>query len=121
MDEPGFLRLSGIASRYGSTPVLNDIELSIARGEFVALRGSPGCGKTTLLRVLAGFITQSSGRVWVGQRALATQAASAEELTVITAGDQNMVDYVNQYLGPLFEKTYPGNTVRAVGTGPSGS
>ncbi|WP_105428901.1 extracellular solute-binding protein [Neorhizobium sp. T6_25] len=42
----------------------------------------------------------------------------AEELTVATAGDQNMVDYVNQYLGPLFEKTYPGNTVRAVGTGP---
>ncbi|CDZ66230.1 Periplasmic maltose-binding protein [Neorhizobium galegae bv. orientalis] len=42
----------------------------------------------------------------------------AEELTVATAGDQNMVDYINQYLGPLFEKTYPGNTVRAVGTGP---
>ena len=42
----------------------------------------------------------------------------AEELTVATAGDQNMVDYINQYLGPLFEKAYPGNTVRAVGTGP---
>ncbi len=43
---------------------------------------------------------------------------SAAELTVITAGDQNMVDYVNQYLAPLFEKQYPGNTVRVVGTGP---
>lgn len=42
----------------------------------------------------------------------------AEELTVATAGDQNMVEYINQYLGPLFEKTYPGDTVRAVGTGP---
>lgn len=42
----------------------------------------------------------------------------AEELTVATAGDQNMVDYINQYLGPLFEKTYPGNSVRALGTGP---
>jgi ABC-type uncharacterized transport system YnjBCD substrate-binding protein len=44
--------------------------------------------------------------------------AAADELTVITAGDQNMVDYINQYLGPLFEKSYPGNTVRVVGTGP---
>jgi ABC-type uncharacterized transport system YnjBCD substrate-binding protein len=42
----------------------------------------------------------------------------AAELTVITAGDQNMVDYVNNYLAPLFEERNPGNTVRAVGTGP---
>lgn len=49
---------------------------------------------------------------------LAAAPASAAELTVITAGDQNMVDYVNQYLAPLFEKQYPGNTVRVVGTGP---
>jgi ABC-type uncharacterized transport system YnjBCD substrate-binding protein len=42
----------------------------------------------------------------------------AQELTVITAGDQNMVDYVNEYLGPKFEAENPGVTVRAVGTGP---
>lgn len=45
-------------------------------------------------------------------------APLAAELTVVTAGDQNMVDYVNDYLGPLFEKQNPGVTVRAVGTGP---
>ncbi|MFS2150112.1 MULTISPECIES: extracellular solute-binding protein [unclassified Rhizobium] len=50
--------------------------------------------------------------------ALATLPVKAEELTVATAGDQNMVDYINQYLGPLFEKANPGDTVRAVGTGP---
>ncbi|MXQ11459.1 extracellular solute-binding protein [Microvirga makkahensis] len=43
---------------------------------------------------------------------------SAAELTVITAGDKNMVDYVNEYLGPLFEKENPGTKVRVVGTGP---
>jgi putative spermidine/putrescine transport system substrate-binding protein len=42
----------------------------------------------------------------------------AADLTVITAGDQNMVDYINQYLGPLFESQNPGVSVRAVGTGP---
>ncbi|MBB2974046.1 extracellular solute-binding protein [Mesorhizobium sp. RMAD-H1] len=49
---------------------------------------------------------------------LAASPARAAELTVITAGDQNMVDYINEYLAPLFEKQNPGNTVRAVGTGP---
>src|ERR1700737_2639694 len=39
-------------------------------------------------------------------------------LNLVTAGDQNMVDYVKDYLGPMFEKQHPGVTVRAVGTGP---
>ena len=49
---------------------------------------------------------------------LTTSPLMAEELTVMTAGDQNMVDYINDYLGPLFEKQNPGVKVRAVGTGP---
>ncbi|MHC1550651.1 ABC transporter substrate-binding protein [Phyllobacterium sp. K27] len=49
---------------------------------------------------------------------LATGPAVAADLTVLTAGDQNMVDYINDYLGPLFEKENPGTTVRVVGTGP---
>ena len=44
--------------------------------------------------------------------------AGAQTLNVVTAGDQNMVDYVNNYLGPKFEKLNPGVKVRAVGTGP---
>lgn len=44
--------------------------------------------------------------------------AGAETLNVATAGDQNMVDYVKDYLGPMFEKTHPGVKVVAVGTGP---
>lgn len=39
-------------------------------------------------------------------------------LNVATAGDQNMVDYINQYLGPKFEGAHPGVHVRAIGTGP---
>src|ERR1700738_501796 len=39
-------------------------------------------------------------------------------LNLVTAGDQTMVDYVKDYLGPMFEKDHPGVTVRAVGTGP---
>src|SRR5438552_10001480 len=42
-------------------------------------------------------------------------------LNVVTAGDQNMVDYVTNYLGPKFEAMNPGVKVRAVGTGPGDS
>ncbi len=51
----------------------------------------------------------------VGQPATAQQPVT---LNLVTAGDQNMVDYVKDYLGPMFEKAHPGVTVRAVSTGP---
>jgi len=49
---------------------------------------------------------------------LSGTARADTTLTVATAGDQNMVDYINQYLGPKFEQTHPGVHVRAIGTGP---
>jgi putative spermidine/putrescine transport system substrate-binding protein len=61
------------------------------------------------LRLCAGAIVAG---------ALIAPAAQAETLTVVTAGDQNMVDYINEYLGPLFEEQHPGVSVRALGTGP---
>lgn len=45
-------------------------------------------------------------------------AAQAETLYVATGGSQNMVDYVTDYLGPIFEEQNPGWTVNTVGTGP---
>ena len=52
--------------------------------------------------------------------ALAATPAAAQKstLNVVTAGDQNMVDYVKDFLAPRFEQTNPNATVRAVGTGP---
>ena len=44
--------------------------------------------------------------------------AQQQVLNVASAGDQNMVDYVKDYLGPMFEKKNPGVKVNAVGTGP---
>ena len=44
--------------------------------------------------------------------------AAAQTINVVTAGDQNMVDYVNNYLAPKFEAQNPGVKVKAVGTGP---
>jgi ABC-type Fe3+/spermidine/putrescine transport system ATPase subunit len=48
---------------YGSLPVLHGIDLAVGRGEFVAVLGSSGCGKTTLLRTIAGFQPVSAGAI----------------------------------------------------------
>ena len=65
-DNASFLRIDHITKRFGETIAVNDVSLDIARGDIFALLGSSGCGKSTLLRVLSGFETPSSGRVWLG-------------------------------------------------------
>ena len=57
------LRLSEITKSFGTTRALDDASLHVARGEVVALCGPTGCGKTTALRVLAGFERPDAGRV----------------------------------------------------------
>jgi sulfonate transport system ATP-binding protein len=54
-DPPPALRVKGLTRRFGQLTVLESLDLSIARGEFVALLGRSGSGKTTLLRTLAGL------------------------------------------------------------------
>jgi len=66
-----------------------------------------------------GIIVGALTAIAVGQLAAAQPAGQKRAtLNLVTAGDQNMVDYVKDYLGPMFEKEHPGVTVRAVGTGP---
>jgi ABC-type uncharacterized transport system YnjBCD substrate-binding protein len=60
--------------------------------------------------IIAGFLSLA-----VAWPATAQQKAT---LNLVTAGDQNMVDYVKDYLAPIFEKEHPGIAVKAVGTGP---
>jgi ABC-type Fe3+/spermidine/putrescine transport system ATPase subunit len=52
----------------GGAAVLRDVTLDVARGELVALLGSSGCGKTTLLRSIAGFVTPDAGAIRVDGR-----------------------------------------------------
>ncbi len=67
-----FLQLCDLVKRFGDAPqpAVNQVNLSIAQGEIFALLGSSGCGKTTLLRMLAGFETPTSGRIILDGRDL---------------------------------------------------
>lgn len=61
------LRLDGVTVRFDGRQqsAVDDVSLSIAPGEFVALLGPSGCGKSTLLNVFAGFRAPSSGKVYL--------------------------------------------------------
>ncbi len=61
------LQVQGLTKRYGdATPVFAQVDLKVRRGEFVAIVGESGVGKSTLLNCLAGLDTWSSGRVLQG-------------------------------------------------------
>jgi putative spermidine/putrescine transport system ATP-binding protein len=63
------LAIRNLAKSFGKNPVLRDISLEIAEGEFLTILGESGSGKTTLLRIIAGFESASSGSIWMeGQR-----------------------------------------------------
>ncbi|PPH05892.1 ABC transporter ATP-binding protein [Rathayibacter sp. AY1H3] len=77
-------RVEGVRKLYGSTPpvvALDDVTLSIERGEFTAVMGPSGSGKSTLMHVLAGLDTASSGRVFLGDAEITSM--SDVELTVL--------------------------------------
>jgi nitrate/nitrite transport system ATP-binding protein len=67
MTEP-LIHIEGIAKRFGGTTVFENLHFSIGPGEFVCLIGHSGCGKTTILNVLAGLDEASEGYVFVGGR-----------------------------------------------------
>ncbi|HJS91864.1 MAG TPA: ABC transporter ATP-binding protein [Steroidobacteraceae bacterium] len=57
--------IEGVTKTFGSSTAVDNISLNIFQGEMFALVGASGCGKTTLLRMLAGFERQSSGRILI--------------------------------------------------------
>jgi zinc transport system ATP-binding protein len=103
---PLALRLQGVSFAYGhSPPVLRDVDLEVERGEFVAIAGPNGGGKTTLVRLVVGLEQPTSGRVElmvrkVGYLPQRTQAGIDAPVTVrelVTAGRASRA----RLIGPL--------------------
>ncbi len=64
MNERNILELKNITVSFDGETVLDNLSLSIKEGEFVTFLGASGCGKTTTLRVIAGFVNPDSGDVF---------------------------------------------------------
>jgi spermidine/putrescine transport system ATP-binding protein len=61
--------LRGVTKRFGDFTAVEDVDLEVRPGEFLALLGPSGCGKTTTLRMIAGFEEPTEGAIEIGGRA----------------------------------------------------
>ena len=84
-----FIAVENVTKQYSANgpKILNNISLTIEKGEFVTLVGSSGCGKTTLLRCIAGLNDISGGRIFI----------DGKDCTALTAGERNVGMVFQQY------------------------
>jgi putrescine transport system ATP-binding protein len=60
-----YIRIERVSKKFGEFTAVNEVSLAIYRGEIFCLLGGSGCGKTTLLRMLAGFEEPTAGRIFI--------------------------------------------------------
>jgi len=75
--------IANIHKSYGIMPVLNDIDLNIADGEFVVLVGPSGCGKSTLLRMIAGLEHVTEGEIRIDGRRVNELAPKDRDIAMV--------------------------------------
>lgn len=86
------LETHNLSLRFGKKEVLSDVNLSIETGGFYAIMGSNGCGKTTLLRCLAGLLEPTSGEVQLMGRDLHTYSARQLAQTIAVVRQRAVTD-----------------------------
>lgn len=79
----GTIDVHALKVAYGHQTVLHGIDLTFAAGTFTALLGSSGCGKTTLLRTISGFIAAQSGRIDVDGRDITLVPPEARGMAMV--------------------------------------
>ena len=60
-----YVEVERVSKSFGDFKAVDDVSLKIYKGEIFCLLGASGCGKTTLLRMLGGFETPTSGRIFI--------------------------------------------------------
>ena len=65
MGDNRFIYVNNVVKKYQNKVVLNNINIEIAKGEFITVIGSSGCGKTTFLKMINGLINPDSGAIYI--------------------------------------------------------
>jgi ABC-type sugar transport system ATPase subunit len=82
MTPPG-LELKNIAKRFGDVTVVQEMNLTVASGEFVVLLGESGCGKSTTLRMIAGLETVTEGHIFIAGRDVTEVPPMARDIAMV--------------------------------------
>ena len=88
------LRMEHIFVNIGEKKILKDIHMDIENGEFVSILGASGCGKTTLLKCIAGLIQSDNGKVFLGEK-LMNDVEVQNRGTVIVFQDIRLFPHMN--------------------------
>ncbi|PQO22141.1 polyamine ABC transporter ATP-binding protein [Rhodobacteraceae bacterium WD3A24] len=78
-----YVEFQGISKQFGETLAVEDLDISIAQGEFFSLLGPSGCGKSTTLRMLAGFVTPTTGQIHVHGRDITRLPPEARDIGIV--------------------------------------
>lgn len=77
------LHLDRLSKAYGTYQAVSELDLSVAKGEFISLLGPSGCGKTTTLQMIAGFVQPSAGIIRLDGTDLSTQPPSKRGMGIV--------------------------------------
>ncbi|MEI6807552.1 MAG: ABC transporter ATP-binding protein [bacterium] len=77
------LELRNVTRKYGAVVAVNNVSLTVPKGEFFCLLGSSGCGKTTILRMIAGFEQRTSGQIILNGRDMADEPAYRRDVNTV--------------------------------------
>ena len=77
------VEVRAVTKIFNRTPAVSDLSLTIANGEFVALLGPTGAGKTTTLRLVAGLERPEGGSIWIGGRDVTGEAPADRDVAFV--------------------------------------
>ena len=80
---PDILKLVNLSKSFGETSVISGLSFTVARGEFLTILGSSGCGKTTLLRIISGLEEPDRGSVFLNGRDVTSLAPNLRYVNTV--------------------------------------
>ena len=102
-----FLSISHVSKSFDNSLILDDINLSVAKGKFLSLVGPSGCGKTTLLRIISGIETADKGTIELNNNDITKLTPQKRNLGIVFqnyALFPNMDVYDNIAFGPRVKR-----------------
>ena len=114
------LALLSVTKRFGAHAAVDDVDFTVAPGEFFSILGPSGCGKTTLLRAIAGLDRQTSGAIHINGRDVSDAPPSERDFGIVFQSyalfPNLTLEKIQESLGSIYsflETTYGMRMIRA--------
>ncbi len=109
-----FFRVENLSFFYGNAQVLRDISFSLPKGGVLCILGKSGTGKTTLLNLIAGFISPSQGNVFIDNRSITNMPIhKRKELGYVFQSGQGLFPHLSVYQNVAFPFSHGNRSLSA--------